>query len=93
MLLRCQLPVLAQFPGQVWAGFQVLWGLALGHGLGVFGSFWVTFRVNPTRWVSLMCDFGLLLSVAVIDGLYELMEIQQGNGLIMVHHLIFDVAS
>ena len=38
-LLRGQLPVLAQFPGQVGVGFWFLWGLTLGHGLGSFASF------------------------------------------------------
>ena len=92
-LLRGQLPVLAQFPSQVGVGFQFLQGLTLGDGLGSFASFQVISRVDPTRWVSLACDFGLPLPVSVIDGLYELMEIPQGNGPIMVHHLIFDTVS
>ena len=93
MLLRGQLPVLAQFPGQVGVGFRFLWGLTLGCGLGSFASFQVVSRVDPTRWVSLTCDFGLPLPVSVIDGLYELSEIPQGNGPIVVHHLVFDTAS
>ena len=48
-------------------------------------------RVNLTRWVSPTCNFSLPLPVAVIDGLYELMKVQQGDRLVMVHHLIFDV--
>ena len=92
-LLEGQLPVLSQFPSQFRAGFQVLWGLALGHSLGIFASFQVVPRVNPTRWVSLTRDLGFLLPVVVIDGLHELMEILQGNGLIMVHHFVFDTVS
>ena len=72
------------------AGFRILWGLALGGGLGVSSTFWVTLRVNLTCWVSLTHNFSLPLPVAVINGLYELMEIQQRDGLVMVHHLIFD---
>ena len=90
MLLWGQLPVLAQFPSQVQARFRVLQGFALGRGLRIFDSFQVAFRVNPT---SLACDFSFSLPVVVIDGLYELMEIQQGNRPVMMHHLFFDAAS
>ena len=92
-LLRGQLPILAQFPSQVRVGFRFFRGLTLGHGLGSFASFQVISRDDPTRWVSLTCDFSLLLQVSVIDGLYELSEIPQGNGPIVVHHLVFDTAS
>ena len=92
MLLRGQLPVLAQFPSQVQVWFWVLWGLALGCSLRIPSSFWVALRVDLTCWVSLMHNFSPPLPVAVLDGLYELMEVQQGDGPVVVHHLIFDVA-
>ena len=85
MLLRGQFPILAQFPSQVRARFRVLWGFALGCGLGIPSSFQVAFRVKPTHWVSLAHDFSLPLPVVVINGLY-------GNDrLVMMHHLVFDV--
>ena len=85
MLLRGQLSVLAQFPSQVWARFQVLWGLALGCSLRIPSSFQVALRVDLTRWVSLVRNFSLPLPVVVINGLY-------GNDrLVMMHHLVFDV--
>ena len=87
-----QLPVLAQFPSQVGAGFRVLRGFTLGRGLGSFASFQVISRVDPVCWVSFACDFSLPLPVVVIDGLYELTEILQGNRPIVVYHLIFDMA-
>ena len=90
-LLWGQLAILSQFPGQVWTGLQIFGGLALGHSLRVSSDFRVTLRVNLTRRVSLARDFSLPLPVSVIDGLYELMEIQQHDGSVMVHHLIFDV--
>ena len=80
MLLRGQLAIFSQFPSQVWARFWTLWGLALGRGLGVSSNFWVTLRVSLTCQVSLTCNFSLPLPVAVIDGLYELTEIQQVTG-------------
>ena len=89
-LLQGQLAILSQFPSQVQARFQILWGLALGRGLGVSSTFQVTLRVNLTCWVSLAHNFSLPLPVVVIDGLYKVMEIQQHDGLAMVHHLIFD---
>ena len=92
-LLRGQLPILAQFPGQVRVGFWFLWGFTLGHGLGSFAGFQVISRVDPTHWVSLARDFGLPLPVSVIDGSYELTDIPQGNRPIVVHHLVFDTAS
>ena len=88
--LQGQLALFSQLPGQVQARFQILQGLAFGHGLGVSSNFQVALRVNLTRRVSLTCNFSLLLPVAVIDGLYKLMEIQQCGGSVMVHHLIFD---
>ena len=65
-------------------------GLALGHSLRVPSNFWVTLRVNLTHWVSFAHNFSLPLPVAVIDGLYELTKIQQGDGSIVVHYLVFD---
>ena len=85
----CLFPVSQSSPGQILDSPGVQ-GLALGHGLGVSSNFQVTLRVNLTRWVSLTCNFSLLLSVVVINGLYELTEIQQCDGSVMVHHLIFD---
>ena len=61
--------------------------------LRIFDSFWVVSRVDAAHWVSLVHDFGLPLPVAVINGLYELMEILQGNWPIVVYHFIFDMAS
>ena len=90
MLLWGQLAILSQFPSQVWTGLQIFWGLALGHSLRVSSDFPVTLVVNLTRQASLMRDFSLPLPVLVIDGLYELTEIQQRDRLVMVHHLIFD---
>ena len=87
-LLWGQLAVLSQFPSQFRARFWILWGLTLGHGLGVSSTFQVTLRVNLTHQVSLAHNFSLPLPVAVIDGLYELTEIQQHDGPVMVHHLI-----
>ena len=90
MLLRCQLAILSQLPSQVQTGFQILQGLALGCSLGIPTSFQVTLGVNLTCWVSVMCDFSLSLPIVVIDGLYELTKVQQGDGPVMVHHLVFD---
>ena len=73
--------------------FWILRGLALGQGLRIFSIFRVVSRVNPTCWVSLTHDFSFPLPVVVIDGLYELMEIPQGNGPIVVHHFVFDTTS
>ena len=87
-LLRGQLAILAQFSGQVQTGFQILWGLAFGHGLRIPSSFQVTLRVSLTCWASLACNFSLLIPVAVINGLYKLMKVQQGDRLVMVHHLV-----
>ena len=89
-LLWGQLAIFSQFPSQVQARFQILWGFAFGCGLGVSGNFQVTLRVNPTCQVSLACHFSLPLIVVVIDGLHELMKIQQHDGSVMVHHLVFD---
>ena len=82
--------ILAQLPGHVWSGFWVLQGPALVCELGIPTNLRVTFRVGPTCWVSLMCDFGLSLPVAVVDGLHKFVEVLQGDGPVMVHHLIFD---
>ena len=90
-LLQGQLAVFAQFPSQVQTRFQILQGLAFGCGLRVPGNFRVTLRVNLTCRVSLVCNFSLPLPVVVINGLYELTKIQQGDGSVMVHHLVFDV--
>ena len=90
MLLRGQLSILSQCLSQVRTGLQIFRGLALGRGLGVPSAFRVTLRVNLTHQVSLACDFSLPLPVSVIDGLYKLTEIQQHDGPVMVHHLIFD---
>ena len=87
-LLWGQLAVLAQFPGQVQTRLWILWGLTLGCGLGVPSIFRVTLRINLTHQVSLVGDLSLPLPVAVIDGLHELTEIQQRDGLVVVHHLI-----
>ena len=69
---------------------KFLWGLALKRGLRIPSSFWVALRVDLTRWVGLTCNFSLPLPVAVINGLYKLTEVQQGDGPVMVHHLVFD---
>ena len=90
-LLRGQFAVLAQFPGQVRTGLRILWGLTLVCGLRVPSEFRVTLGVNLTHQVSLVGDLSLPLPVAVIDGLHELMEVQQRDGSVVVHHLIFDV--
>ena len=92
MLLLGQIAILSQLPSHVQTRFQVLWGLALGRGLRIPTSFWVTLGVDLTHWVSLTCDFSLLLPVVVINGLYKLAKVQQGDGLVMVHHLVFDVS-
>ena len=89
-LLWGQLAILAQFPGQVQTGLRIFRGLALGYGLGVSSDFWVTLMVNLTCRVSLARDLSLPLPVLVINGLYKLMEVQQHDGPVMVHHLIFD---
>ena len=91
MLLQGQLAVLSQFPSQAQTRLWIFRGLALGCGLGVSSDFWVTLRVDLTRRVSLVRDFSLLFPVSVIDGLYGLMDIQQCDGSVVVHHLIFDV--
>ena len=90
MLLQGQLAIFSQFPSQVRAGFWVLRGLALGCSLRVPSNFWVALRVDLTCWVSFMHDFSLPLPVAVIDGLYKLTKVQQGDRPIVVHHLVFD---
>ena len=91
MLLWGQLAILAQFPGQVRTRLWILQDLTLGCSLGVPSDFRVTLRVNLTRRVSLAGDLSLLLPVVLIDGLHELMDIQQHDGPVVVHHLVFDV--
>ena len=86
-----QLTILAQLPGHVGSGFQIFQGPALGRRLRIPTNLWVGLRVNPTHWVSLMHDFGLSLPITVVDGLHKLAEVLQGDRLVMVHQLIFDV--
>ena len=85
-----QLAILAQFPSQVWTGLWILQGLTLRCSLRVPSVFRVTIGVNLTCRVSLTGDLSLPLPVVVIDGLHELMEIQQHDGPVVVHHLVFD---